>query len=701
MFGKDKNSYDDTSVMRQGGKEYGSDIHGVALRVNKHVWDMLKVLKKKKLFGFHFSARLGVKNTVVIMTHKDRDMLNLGQKALHEFQDIDGIIILSKVKKSHDFKNDLIVESSSDVPWKSKTGISTIIATLLIISGAVYYIMKQNQEKKIIPKEDNLTIAEKQVDIEKNIEINIQLMNALSRSFDNKENKKVKEVLAQVLEISTSTDILEKIPGYEKVELDNNKIISAYQDPNLKYVIKDSNGSMKELNEMAQAYAKDNNITEAKSILKELVKIGKESAKTNQESYEGVAKNLNTLGDISLQEGDKKSARNSLDEALEIGSGLAKKDMTRYGDTLAQTHNSMGKLHEEENQLKEAEKSYSKALEIHKKLAKQNPREYDMRIAKELANLGAINIFLNNKKRAERLYKEAEARYLRIVELYRSLVTKEPKIYKPHLAYSLNNLSNLYLHREQNLSRAIKPSEEALAIYKELDKIESKKYSEALVLTLYKVASIYNRQEKFNIAKSRYNEVISYCRGQNSSKYDEHIAKSLNALAWIGTKEPKFRDLKKAKEQLNEAIRLYTKLMKKSPKKFNEILSLSYSNLGYIATIEEKIKIASKMYKKALEIFDNFDNNLSYALFLSKQKRYKDANNIFKSIIKKYTQKEQQAYALMRYGEFYINIDKEEGYRKLKKALILYSELSKEFGSSYDDFIEKIEKILKSEDAKN
>jgi hypothetical protein len=490
--------------------------------------------------------------------------------------------------------------------------------------------------------------------------------------------------------------MLEKIPGYEKVELDNNEIVSAYEDPNLKYVIKDGNGSMKELNEMAQAYAKENNITEAKAMLKELVKIGKESAKTNPESYEGVAKNLNTLGDVSLQEGDKKSARSSLDEALEISSGLAKKDMTKYGDTLAQTHNSMGKLHEEENQLKEAEKSYSKALKVHKKLAKQNPRGYDMRIAKELANLGTINIFLNNKKRAKRLYKEAEARYLRIVELYRSLVTKEPKIYKPHLAYSLNNLSNLYLHREQNLSRAIKPSEEALSIYRKLGKIESKKYNEALILTLYKVASIYNKQEKFNIAQSRYNEVISYCRGKNSSKYDEHIAKSLNALAWIYTKEPKLRDLTKAKKQLNEAIKLYKKLMKKSPKKFNHILSLSYSNLGYIATIEERSKVALKMYKRALEIFDNFDNNLSYAVFLSKQKRYKDANNIFKSIIKKYTQKEQQAYALMRYGEFYINIDKEEGYRKLKKALILYSELSKRDRFSYLKYIERIEKLSKN-----
>ncbi len=696
MFGKrNKNSYDDTSVMKQGGKEYGSDIHGVALRVNKHVWDMLKVLKKKRLFGFHFSAKLGVKNTIVIMTHKDRDMLNLGQKALHEFQDIDGIIILAKVEKLQRSKEDcLVVGESSDAPWKSKTGISTIIVTMLIVSVSVYYMMKNNQDKKRPFKESNLTIAKKQVDIEKNIEINIEMMNALSEGFDNRENKRVKEVLAQVLEISTSTDILEKVPGYEKMELDNNKIVSAYGDPNIKYVIKDGNGSMKKLNEMAQAYAKENNITEAKAILKELVEIGKEAGKKSIESNEGVAKNLNTLGDTYLKEGDKKSAKNSFDEAMEISSELAKKDMAKYGETFADTLNHVGDFQEKENHLKEAEKSYSKALEVHKKLDKRERRGYDIRIARELANLGAINIFLNNKKMAERLYREAEGRYRRVVELYRSLVKKEPKIYKPHLAYSLNNLATLYLYREQNLSKAIEPTKEALSIYKKLDKIEPRKYSDLLVLTLHRVASIYNKKEEFVIAKEGYSEVIKYCKEHNSSKYSEHIAKSLNALAWIHTKEPKLRDFKKAKEQLHEAIRLYTKLNIKSPKKFNEILSLSYSNLGYIATIEEESKLASKMYKKALKIFDNFDNKISYAVFLSKQKKYKEANRLFKSIIKKYTKKEQQAKAIMSYGEFYINIDEEEGYRKLREALVLYSELAREYRVSYSE-IEKIEKLLK------
>ena len=651
MFGikSNKNTYDDTSVARAGGQNHGSDIHGVALRINKIIWDMLKVLKREKLFGFHFSAKIGSKKTVVIMTHKDRDMLNRGQKRLHEFQDIDDMIILAKVDtKSKGTKEDsLVLGQEKSTPWRSKTSISSIIVTMFIISGVVYYMTKKGQnEKKEV--EDNTTIETTQVDIEKNIEINVEMMNVLSKSFDNKDNKKVKAVLSQVLEISTSTDILEKIPGYEKVEIDKDEVVKMYEDPNIKYVIKDGNGSMSDLNALAQSYAKDNNITEAKGILKELIDIGKVGSKTDSRHQEGVANNLNTLGDITLDEGD----------------------------------------------VKDAEKSFSEALEIDRKLAEKSPREYDIRVARELTKLGAINIFLNNRKRAKRLYLEAEMRYKRIVELYRSLVKKEPQTYRPHLANSLNNLVNLYLQQEQNITKSIAPSKEALSIYRELDRAEPKKYNDFFLLTLHKTASIYNKDNNFTVAMGLYNEVINYSKEQNSIRYDEHIAKSLNALAWIHTKQPKLRNFKKAKMQLNEAIKIYSKLIKKHPKIFNSILSLSYSNLGYIAIIEEESTLALKLYKKALEIADDFDSSISYANLLATQKRYKDTNRLFISILKKYTSKKEEAKALMYYGEFYMNIDKEGGHRKLIESLVLFSELSKIDKFSYIKDIEKIEKIL-------
>jgi tetratricopeptide (TPR) repeat protein len=651
MFGLNtqKNTYDDTSVVKQGGQDYGSDIHGVALRINRIIWDMLKILKREKLFGFHFSSKIGSKKTVVIMTHKDRDMLNLGQKKLHEFQDIDGMILLAKVatkSSKNSEEGSMVMGREKSTQWKSKTTISSIIITMLVISVTVYYMTKKSQEEKKV--EDNTTIGTKSVDVEKNIEINIKMMNTLSKSFDNKDNKKVKAVLSQVLEMSTSTDILEKIPGYEKVEIDKDEVVKMYEDPNIKYSIKDGNGSMSDLNELAQSYAKENNITEAKSILKELIDIGKVGSKADSRHKDGIAKNLNTLGDISLDNGD----------------------------------------------IKEAEKSFSEALEIDKGLAKSSPKEYDMSVAKELTKLGAINIFLNNQKRAKRLYKEAKVRYRRIVELYRSLSKKEPQTYQPYLANSLNNLANLYLQQEQNLTKAIKPSDEALSIYRKLDRATPKKYNDFFLLTLHKTASIYNEDENFTVAMNRYNEVIDYSKEQNSTEYDEYIAKSLNALAWIHTKQSKFRDLKKAKRQLHRAIAIYKRLIKKNPKTFSAILSLSYSNLGYIAMIEEESTIALKLYKKALDIADDFDSSLSYASLLAKQKRYKDANRLFKSILKRYTKTEERAKTLTSYGEFYMNIDKEGGLRKLRESLILYNKLSKIDRFSYIKDIERVEKIL-------
>ena len=632
MFGMSKkNSYDDTSVMEQGGKEYGSDIHGVAVSVNKIVWDMLKVLKEKQLYGFHFSAKLGIKNTIIIMMHEDREMLNKGLKALHSFQTIKGIIILAKVFKSKGSKKKVLEENTKGPIWKSKTGISTIIGTMILISVSIYYYVKHTQKDNKHLNKINTTIVKKEINIEKRMDVNIQILNALSKSFDNQENKKVKEVLAKVLEISTTTSILEKIPGYEKVEIDNDKVLSSYEDPNLKYVFKDGNSSssMKELNEMAQNYARENNITQAKGILNELVQIGREAMKKGFKGDTGVSKNLNTLGDISLQEGDIQGAKSS----------------------------------------------YSEALAVDKQMATKYPREYGMRVARDLTNLGAINLFMNNKVKAKEFYKEAEKRYKRIVELYRNLAKKEPKEYTPSLAYALNNLASLYLNREQNLSRAIKPTQEALDIYKQLDKTEPKKHNDYLIFTAYRKASIYNKLNKFETAQKLYIGLIQFCNQEDRKKYQEYVAKSFNALAWIYTKDSKLRDFQKAKAQLNKAITIYKDLMKKSPDKFNHILSLSYAHRGYIATIEGKKKIAIKMYKKAVDTFDNFDNNISYALFLAKEKKYKDANRIFKSILKKYTKKEQQAYALKAYGEFYMNIDKAEGEKKLEESQRLYSEI--------------------------
>ncbi len=652
MFKKKKNTYDATSVIKGGGVEYGSSIHGIAISVNQVIWDMMKVLKEKKLFGFHFKAKLGVKRTIVVMTHPDKKMVERGKKVLHEFQEIENIILLAKIETSSDTSSDDPTRQNREILWKSKTGISSIIGILSVLAGIVFYIMNNPAEKE--PQTQAKTEPIQQpINIVKNIEINAEMMEIISKNFDNKENKLVKSVLANVLEITTSTDILEKIPLFEKVTLDKEAIIKSYQDPNITFTLTNAKGSSQALNEFALEYAKENNISQAKSIYQDLIKLGKEAGKKNPEHLKGVAQTLNNLGDAYIQEG----------------------------------------------KIKKAEKAYQKALNIHKKLETKKPSQYALHKAWDLTKLAQL--YENQKKhtKAKEFYTKAQKQYQQAVEIYRTLVKKDAKKFQPYLAWSLNTLANTYLNPEENLSQAVQPKEEALSIYKKLEKEYPKEYTEHLLLTLYTTGSLYNQLELYKKAEVRYHEVVTHSKEINSTtiRVKEYQGKALNSLAWIHTKQPKLRDFEKAKLELHEAIKLYNVLIVKNPKQYNPILSLSYSNLGYIATIEEKIDLAINSYKKAINLVDNFDNAMLYVTLLSHQKRFQETNEIFASIEKKYTQPEQQAYLLMNYGTFYMNIDPLEAQYKLEKSLKIYQEISKKSTQSYLLPIEKLETLLKKE----
>ena len=94
-----KNTYESTEVTYDGGVEYGSDIHAVAIRSNKIVWDMIKILDKNMLFGFHFKTELAKYRTIIVMTHLDEDMIDKAKHLLTDFNNIPDVLFLAKVKK--------------------------------------------------------------------------------------------------------------------------------------------------------------------------------------------------------------------------------------------------------------------------------------------------------------------------------------------------------------------------------------------------------------------------------------------------------------------------------------------------------------------------------------------------------------------------------------------------------------------------
>ena len=176
MWNKKKNTYDSTDVSYQGGMKYGSNIHQAAIKTNQIVWDMIKVLNKKGLFGFHFLSELGTRKTIVNVFHNDKAMLSRAKRELQGFQSIDDLIIIYRVKQK-----------------KEKNYVKAAIILLLILAtvglagaGIGYYLYAQTSF--FAPDSQKKSAIVEQFDnngTKQTIEVDIQMLTALKESFEN------------------------------------------------------------------------------------------------------------------------------------------------------------------------------------------------------------------------------------------------------------------------------------------------------------------------------------------------------------------------------------------------------------------------------------------------------------------------------------------------------------------------------------
>lgn len=101
----------------------------------------------------------------------------------------------------------------------------------------------------------------------------------------------------------------------------------------------------------------------------------------------------------------------------------------------------------------------------------------------------------------------------------------------------------------------------------------------------------------------------------------------------------------------------------------------------YLALRKEKLDKAEKMSKKSLELSPNNPNYLdTYGWILYQQKRYKEAEAIFKQLI----EKKQSAVILEHYGDVLYQLNK-------KQEALEYWKKSKEQGNGSESLLKKIE----------
>ena len=634
MWIKKKNYYDSTEVNHEGGKKYGSDIHAIAIRTNHTIWDMIKVLDSKKLFGFYFTAKISVKKTIIIMHHEDKEVLSMGKEALKEFQDIENILFLAKIKKPKPKKNIVLL-------------IVVLLFIPLILVGG-YFLYGHNIElfiEKSLPKKSHKSIGTE------TIEIDIKALEALQKSF-NKQKDPMQESITKTM-MATASVVSSMVPESEKEKYSSEALVKNFKGKGgLKFVLKDTNMSNKDfnmsvngLNEYVSNFIKENNCSEVLNYYNDIIKADKSATK------EDLAIANNNKAKLYLEENELDKAEDMFVDSLNISKEL------------------------EQEAQKGVKTEIKRKIEIEQN--RDNPNRYRNYIAYNLKELSHIYRDSNQTELADNKINEALQIYTKVVSIYRKLVKKRPDVFQSRLAWSINMLANFYHEERGDFNKSIKLRDEAVDIYTKLDKSTPNKFTIALFKTVNSLAKSYLFSDRLKIAQQNYQKALKIINKspnrEKNSIYATLEAEVYNNLAWIDIAQKR---LDKADEKLQHSLKL--------AKKGKSSVQLATSNfyLGYISILKNEIEKAIELYLKSYKLDKRYDTAKSYVTLLVEKGKYIKAKDFFELMLKNHKKKREVAEILLMYGKFYMSIDVASADRKLKKSLKLYSEISIEDNST-------------------
>ena len=633
MWSNQKNTYESTDVNKGGGKQYGSDIHGMTIETNKIIWDMIKELDAKEYFGFYFTAKLSIKKTVIIMYHEDEEMLEKGKHLLHDFQSIPNILFLAKIKKAKDSQF-----------IKIFLLLATIFAIVIGIASFIYdnkeYFIKLTEG--LFPAPIEKKVDENITDNIKKVEIDVKTLKALKEGFIDQKDP-LQEKITKGMEMGAAI-MSSMVSEEEKAKYSSKALVESFKGKGgLEFVLK-----------------KDENMSD--------------------EEFDISVKELNSYAMGFVKDFNGSQLIDGYDRVLKSDKSATKED-------LAVAYNTMGDLYMENNASKKAEVSYKKSLKLSRELAKKKPEEHGGGVAYNLIKLAHIHNDLEKPKLSKKELDEAEKVYLKVLSIYRELSKKDAKKFQKSIAWSLNMLANFYHDEREDFKRSVKYREEALGIYKALVKTEPKEFTVLLFQTFNSLAKSYSSLGKLKIAKEYYLKTLTIMeqlsKKEGEKLYISPMAKVHNSLAWIALSTS---NLKEAQTEINKALRLI-KPLDKEIKKSTE--ATSYFYLGYLSILKGYIKGGMAYYLKSLKIQKRLGVAISYVSLLVEKKSYLKAKDFFDTMLKEYTKKEQQAKIWLMYGKFYLVIDSYSANRKFKKALDIYIKISKDKNSTeYRELIE-------------
>ena len=684
-----KNTYENTDVTDGGGVEYGSDIHGVAIRTNQLIWDMIKILDRNELFGFHFKARIAKHKTVIIMTHAEKEMIDKAKHLLRDFSDIPDIVLKGKIKRE---KGDRRLLKISIL-----IAIISIIGFILFEIGLYFYNNKYLFYHKEFKKNDiNDTIV---------VKLDVTKLKAIKDSFE-MQNQPIKPEIMSALDITTAV-ISDMVPPTKKAQYSSENLVKSFKGRGrIRFELDDANlssrnfnATVKELNSYATHFIKNRNFSKA-------IKCYDKILDKSHISRDDKLNALTQKADLDAKMGDLNISQTEFKKSLTLVRKLSNKNPMKYIDTAPFILSKLSKVQQDLNQseesaknLKKAEIKYINGLKKFKKLYRKNPKKYREDLAWNyniVANfysndIDDFNKSIEYRKKALKLYRELYSKNgskyrLTLFKTYNSLaktymkmeefklskrsyidgfkIIKDSK-YKRYIALSYHNLGFISAIRKQ-FKEAEDNYNRALKIYRDINDIN------AAIDIDYDKSSLLTHIGKFKEAIEGYRRVIEESKSPKDIKSKLNIIKSQNAIAWIYISQPKFKNYKEAKKLLDNSLVLSDSLKSENLEEYKKSISQTYSYLAHLLTMQNRINLALDYYRKSLRLKRDFQTDMRYNILLVSKKDYLNAFRNFEDMLEIYKSRSKQAKILMSYGELYTTLDREKAKEMLQQSLELY-----------------------------
>ncbi len=214
------------------------------------------------------------------------------------------------------------------------------------------------------------------------------------------------------------------------------------------------------------------------------------------------------------------------------------------------------------------------ATGIYREFAEAEPRIYRPYVATTLNNLGTV-------LRNERDFPAARGAFEEALKIRREFAEAEPHIYRPHVAMTLNNLGAV-LSNERDFPAARGAFEEALKIRRELAEAEPHIYRPYVATTLNNLGTVLDDERNFPAARGAFEEASGIYREFAEAEphiYRPYVATTLNNLGNVLGNE---RDFPAARGAFEEASGIYRELAEAEPHIYRPYVATTLNNLGNV-----------------------------------------------------------------------------------------------------------------------